>query len=275
MTKPLLIAQITDLHIKKPGELAYGKVDTALALKHLVRTLEAFRPRPDIVIATGDLVDGGSIEEYAYLKTLLADLSLPLLVCPGNHDDRANLRAAFGSQTFSTPEACNTRHDLGPLTLLITDSSTPGQPYGTLDAETLSWLEQELADAAARPTLIFLHHPPFTTGVGHMDRQNLTNHEALETLVRRHSNVRLVAAGHVHRAVVSAFAGTIATIAPAPSHAVALDLDGSIAPSFCVEPPAFHLHVWLPSTGQLVTHVVQIGAFEGPHPFFDASGNLL
>lgn len=275
MSHPLLIAQITDLHIKPPGALAYGKVDTAQALVRLIETLEAFRPRPDLVIATGDLVDSGSPEEYAHLGALLSGLSLPLLVCPGNHDDRVHLRRAFAQQPFATDLACNTRHDLGPLTLLIVDSSTPGQPYGTLDGETLDWLQRELHAAAHRKVLIFLHHPPFLTGIAHMDRQNLRDHTQLETLVRRHGDVRLIAAGHVHRPVLTAFAGTIATIAPAPNHAVALDLDGSFAPSFRLEPPGFHLHVWWPETEALVTHVVPTGAFEGPHPFFGEDGRLL
>jgi hypothetical protein len=32
MPAPILIAQISDLHIKRPGALAYGQVDTAAAL---------------------------------------------------------------------------------------------------------------------------------------------------------------------------------------------------------------------------------------------------
>ncbi|MGL4976095.1 MAG: phosphodiesterase [Bosea sp. (in: a-proteobacteria)] len=275
MTKPLLIAQITDLHIKRPGELAYGKIDTASALKRMVETLEALRPRPDIVVVSGDLVDAGTPEEYAHLLELLAPLTLPLLVCPGNHDHRENLRAAFPDQRFSTSAACNTRHDVGPLTLLVTDSSTPRKSFGTLDEETIGWLQRELKDAAGRPTLIFMHHPPFATGIWHMDRQNLIGADALAELVRAHGNVRLVAAGHVHRATVTSFAGTVATIAPAPSHAVALDLEQALPPSFNSEPPAFHLHAWMADSASLVTHQVPVGQFSGPHPFFDAGGKLL
>ena len=48
-------------------------------------------------------------------------------------------------------------------------------------------------------------------------------------------------------------------------------------PSFRVEPPAFHLHVWFPDGegGHLVTHQVPVGEFDGPHPFFSADGKLL
>jgi hypothetical protein len=111
-----------------------------------------------------------------------------------------------------------------------------------------------------------------------MDRQNLRNADDLATIVRRHPRTRLIAAGHVHRAVVTMFAGVTATICPAPNHAVDLDLIEARVPSLRVEPPGFHLHVWLANdqqVGNLVTHFVPIGEFDGPHPFFDAEGRLL
>ena len=55
------------------------------------------------------------------------------------------------------------------------------------------------------------------------------------------------------------------------------DLGELRQPSFKVEPPAFHLHAWFPGEGfgQLVTHQVPIGSFDGPHPFFGPDGKLL
>jgi hypothetical protein len=38
------------------------------------------------------------------------------------------------------------------------------------------------------------------------------------------------------------------------------------AASFTMEPPAFHLHYWIPDTG-LVTHHAYIGTYPGPYPF--------
>ena len=35
-SRPVCIAQISDLHIKPPGVLAYGRVDTAKALERCV-----------------------------------------------------------------------------------------------------------------------------------------------------------------------------------------------------------------------------------------------
>jgi 3',5'-cyclic AMP phosphodiesterase CpdA len=110
-----------------------------------------------------------------------------------------------------------------------------------------------------------------------MDRQNLQNANELAAVIRRHERARLLACGHVHRATLTTFADRPCTICPAPNHAVDLDLAQLREPSFKVEPPAFHLHVWYPGEGfgDLVTHQVPIGEFDGPHPFFGADGKLL
>ena len=101
----MLIAQITDLHIRPAGRLAYGRVDTATHLESAVATLLALDPLPDVVLATGDLVDAGEPEEYARLRRLLAPIDRPLFVVPGNHDSRRPLFEAFGSAGYLPGEA--------------------------------------------------------------------------------------------------------------------------------------------------------------------------
>jgi Icc-related predicted phosphoesterase len=277
MSKPILIAQISDLHIKAPGELAYGKVDTAAALQRCVVALNALQPRPDLVVISGDLVDTPTPGEYNHLKRLLAPLEIPFTGIPGNHDSRVMMRAAFPEWAYARSDALNQVKSVDGLDIILMDSSVAGRPHGELEPATLQWLDATLASSAGRPALIFLHHPPFHTGIAHMDVQNLFNADALAAIVESHPRVQLVAAGHVHRATLTLFAGVPATICPAPNHAVALDLDERLAPSFIVEPPAFHLHVWFPGNGfgHVVTHSVPVGSFDGPHPFFGPDGKLL
>jgi 3',5'-cyclic AMP phosphodiesterase CpdA len=274
---PVRIAQISDLHIKSPETLAYGRVNTARALERCVAVLNEFKPQPDLVVISGDLADAPTAEEYEHLKRLLAQLELPFVAIPGNHDSRELMRAAF-PQDYAFPSGpLNQRVEIGGLDLLLLDSSVPGKPHGELDAPTLQWLEAMLGSSPDRPALLFLHHPPFKTGIWHMDRQNLLNAGELASIVRRHPRVQLIAAGHVHRATLAMFAGVLATICPAPNHAVDLDLGELREPSFKVEPPAFHLHAWFSDEGfgSVVTHQIPIGDFDGPHPFFGPDGKLL
>jgi len=278
-SKPTIIAQISDLHIKVPGALAYGKVDTAKALERCVAELNAFEPRPDLVVISGDLVDTPTPEEYEHLWRLLAPLKIPFIGVPGNHDSREMMRAAFPDRAYArSAGALDQARTIGPLDIILLDSHVPGQPHGVLEASTLQWLDATLSSSQTRPALVFLHHPPFRTGIEHMDIQDLFNADELAAIVSKHPRVQIVAAGHVHRATLTTFAGAAATICPAPNHAVDLDLGELRVPSFRVEPAAFHLHVWFPDGeegGHLVTHQVPIGAFDGPHPFFGADGKLL
>jgi Icc protein len=272
---PLLIAQISDLHIKRPGVKAYGLVDTAAALERCVAQLNAMRPAPAMVVCSGDLVDGGAEDEYRHLAELLKPLVVPFVAIPGNHDACEPMRRAFPTQPYAHASGpMDLMVQIGDVDLILLDSSVPEMPHGELDAVTLAWLDATLG-ASERPALVFLHHPPFVTGIAHMDVQNLRNAADLEAVLRRHHRVRLVAAGHVHRAVTTSFAGIAVTICPAPNHAVDLDLAALRAPSFRIEPPAFHLHAWLADKETLVTHLVPIGDFPGPYPFFDAAGKLL
>ena len=276
--KPVLVAQISDLHIKAPGSLAYGRVDTARALEPCVATLNALVPAPDFVVISGDLADTPAVEEYEHLGRLLQPLKLPYAAVPGNHDSREMMRAALPKAPYAFPSGpLDQRIEVGGLDLLLLDSSVHGKPHGELGVPTLQWLEATLASSTDRPALLFLHHPPFIAGIWHMDRQNLQNAEALAAIVRSHPRVQLIACGHIHRATLTLFAGRPCTICPAPNHVVDLDLAHLREPSFKVEPPALHLHAWFPGEGlgTLVTHQVPIGTFDGPHPFFGPDGRLL
>lgn len=274
----LLIAQISDTHIKPPGALAYGKVDTAAALSRCVRELNRFAPRPDLVVISGDLADTPNEAEYDHFKELIAPLEIPFIAVPGNHDSRDLMRAALPDTGYAGPPGpLNIARTAGAIGVIALDSSVPGAAYGLLGDDTLRWLDTTLAASRTRPALIFLHHPPFVAGIGHMDVQNLRNAPALAEIVRRHPRVRLIATGHIHRSAFTQFAGVPTTICPAPNHAVAFDLDARLPPSFMIEPPAFHLHAWFPGEdfGTLVTHTVPIGDFEGPYPFFGPDGKIL
>jgi Icc protein len=274
----MLLAQISDLHIKRPGGLAYRRVDTAAYLARCVAALNALVPRPDAVIITGDLVDQGDPQQYEHLKTLLAPLELPYFLLVGNHDDRAALRAAFPdrAELHSGGEFVQYAFDVGALRVIALDSLEPGQSAGTLCDARLAWLETQLDAASGKPTIVALHHPPFACGIGHMDELRLDPSASarLAALIARYPNVERVICGHVHRPMFVRFGGTIASAVPAPAHQVALDLRDDAPSAFMMEPPAYALHRYDPATG-LVTHHAYVDAADGPYPFYEPEGALI
>lgn len=283
-TPPVSIVQITDLHIKQPGALTYGKVDTADFLRRAVVSLNAIVPRPDAVVITGDLVDQGQEVQYRHLQNMLADLQIPYYLLVGNHDARNALRDVYRDSGYlrEGPQdgdgECFIQYgvDIGPLRFLALDSLSVGKAGGTLCAARLQWLEEALFEARDRPVVIGLHHPPFATGIGHMDGSVLDDlaTASLAAIVSRYSNVERVIAGHIHREIHTRFAGTIASTAGSTAHQVCLDLRPGAPDDFIMEPPSFVIHRWTTATG-LVSHLGYIGDYAGPFPFRDGGGVLL
>ncbi len=263
-----LIAQITDMHIRPSGKKAYGVVDTEAMLRAGIAAITAQPVKPDAVIASGDLTDCGLVEEYELLRDCLKPLSMPVYLIPGNHDRRETLRQVFGGDGY-LPASGDYLHytveDL-PLRLIGLDTVVPGKGHGEMDAPRLAWLKARLDEQPTRPTMIFMHHPPFPTGLQHMDSINCRNNQAMADLLRSYSNVERVACGHHHRSIQMRWAGTVGSVSPSVAHQVVLDLAPHDDATFTMEPPGYHLHLWQEGAG-LITHTAFIGRFAGPYPF--------
>ncbi|MEO1351406.1 MAG: phosphodiesterase [Cyanobacteria bacterium J06635_15] len=258
----MIIAQISDLHVKRLGEKAYGVVDTNGFVERAIAHLNQHPPRPDVVIATGDLVDDGSVEEYAQLKKLLSPLEMPVYLAMGNHDERSALRQSFPEHTYLAKDGfVHYVIDDYPVRLIVLDTVVPNEGYGLLDAPRLAWLDQHLAQDLTKPTIVFMHHPPFRTKIDFMDGLMCQGGDALAGVIAQYPNIERIACGHLHRVIQTRWAGTVAAIAPSVAHQVTLTLQKSEPIGFTYEPPGFYLHVWSDTTG-LVTHTVPIGDFE-------------
>ena len=87
------LLQITDIHLN--GDYN-GKFDVK---GHFEKILADNRNIDyDAVVLTGDLADDGSIDDYVMIFTRIMDtfgFSIPILVTPGNHDNRENLQRAY------------------------------------------------------------------------------------------------------------------------------------------------------------------------------------
>lgn len=265
----MIIAQITDFHIAGPGRFAYGRVDTRTTLEMCVAELLAAVPRPDVVVATGDLVDRGRPEEYTELREALAPLPAPVFVIPGNHDERGALRAAFASDGYLPADRPTLDYAVEdfPVRIVALDTSVPRAGHGELSDAQIGWLEARLAEEPSRPTVVIMHHPPFETGILHMDKIGLLKGaEALGAVISKHAQVERILCGHLHRSIQMRWRGTIASTAPSTAHQVTLDLSNPGDASFTLEPPGYQLHLWRDGMG-MVSHTAVVGTHAGPYPF--------
>ena len=230
-----------------------------------VATVLDLRPVPDAVLVSGDLTDHGTAQEYARVRGLLARLPVPVHVLPGNHDDRAALRAAFpvaagatGADGGADP-AARYRYAVrcGPLRLVACDSIRPGRDDGELGADGLAWLDAALAAEPSVPTVLALHHPPLVFGMPALDAIGLPGSErtALAALVGRHPQVRRVVGGHLHRTAFTVLGRCPLVVGPSIHTTIKLQLG---APGFepAPDPPAVLVHVV--TDGELVTHVLPV-----------------
>lgn len=256
----MVLAQISDLHIGARGRLAYGRYDAGASLARCVAHLSRMRPAPDAVLATGDLADRGSPEEYRYLRELLAPLSVLVYLIPGNHDERGALCEEFRDHAYLPRDGAPLYYAVDdlPLRLLALDTVVPGAEGGALDRAQLAWLDAELAAQAARPTLIFMHHPPFRTGIASMDGIAVSEASAARfgEIVERHRQIELITCGHVHRAIQARWRGTTVSVCPSTAFQGILNLGGDHYDIAGDEPPAYQLHYW--NGQELVTHTITL-----------------
>jgi 3',5'-cyclic AMP phosphodiesterase CpdA len=265
----MLICQMTDLHVRPRG-LACNRVsETNMLTERACRVVARLKPRPDVLLITGDLTECGMPAEYDNLSEILKrTLSLPIYVIPGNHDRRDNLRARLahlphvaGGQPFVQYAV-----DEHPVRLVMLDTVVPGSAHGALCDPQLEWLDRTLAEQPSKPTLVAMHHPPFATGMPHMDAIALLQPECFASVIARHLQVELVVCGHHHRPIVGRCAQAVASIAPSVAHQVELSFDPADSGAFNFEPPAVQLHAW-DATNGFVSHTVYTGTYAGPFPF--------
>ncbi|MGO9604892.1 MAG: phosphodiesterase [Candidatus Binataceae bacterium] len=252
----MIIAQITDLHVVARDRLCYRRVPTNEQLAQAIAHINDLDPAPDVVIASGDLTDHGRPEEYEVLSEILSKLKAPIFVIPGNHDRRDALSQAFADQCYMPqPDTAFINYAVEdfPLRLIGLDTTVPDHHHGLMCEDRLRWLDDTLRARPDSPTFIFMHHPPFRTGIQWMDAAGLHGGRKMEEIVARHPQVVRVACGHIHRPIHLAWAGTIASTSPSTCHQVSLTLTGRGGFDFVMEPRAIQLHAWDPCYG-LVSH---------------------
>lgn len=267
MSDPCCLVQLSDPHIAPVGCTVLGGVDTAAALCQAVAAVQRLPLAPCAVLLSGDLTNDARRDSAEHLRTLLAALAVPVLLMPGNHDDRDVLREVFPAAGLPARGPLDQVVTLPGARLVLLDSLVPGEDAGALHPAQLQWLDDTLRAAPAVPTLVAVHHPPFRTGLAGMDTLRLRDGaDGLRDVLAAHPQVQRLLCGHVHRAVQCRFGGTLAMTAPSTAHQIDFDLRPGEPPRWRAEPPGMLVHAW-DEQAQVVSHVVSTANTAGPFSF--------
>lgn len=264
--------QITDTHIVEKGQLVCGVSDTNAALRKAVASINAGLPRlgeVDCAIVTGDLTDHGTPEEYAHFSQIMAELNLPWIAIPGNHDNREVMRDAFATQDWMPASGpIHWLRDFGPFAVVGLDTLLAGAHHGDLTAEGFRFLDQVLADLKGKPLIIATHHPWLHCGIPEMDADNLRNGAALLKRLEQYPGAVRMMSGHVHRAITGQVGSILCQIAPSTGHSVHRDTQKNAPHALALEAGAVTLYMWQEGTQSgLISDILSLKGFADPVPF--------
>lgn len=176
----------------------------------------------DLILHLGDVTCGGgtytlSEDEFHEAQRAvhegLTRGSTPTYALPGNHDcppggglwtdfeRRWSLGSGLG-RTIDTPFARLILLNAEGHSSKQVEASRPGDPvYGWVNETEMKRLDDALASAGDLPVIVFLHQllQPWSGDHPTADYYLVANAQAVQEVMARHGNVRMVFQGHAHR----------------------------------------------------------------------------
>lgn len=262
---PVLIVQLSDMHVSKPGKRFGGHVDSREAFARAVARVRSLDPQPDVVLLSGDLAETGAPEEYDFIAEQLRQLSCPVVAIPGNHDDREQMMQKLPQSVTRHGGHLSFVDKRFPVCLIGLDTIVPGSVHGELCAQRLAWLRGALSDNSGKPVLLAMHHPPFLTGLRAMDNYGIKRGlEEFTAIVAEHTKrILAIVCGHAHRMIAANISGVPVLLAPSSCFPFELDLGDRPSLNFVAEPAQFMVHTWSREAG-FVSHAAFVDEFPGP-----------
>lgn len=190
----VLLVQLSDSHLFADAGTTLMGMNTRESLQRVIELVLCEQPKVDLLVASGDLSQDGSVESYRQFRQLSAQIPATGRWLPGNHDERAQMLEAAGDGGFLESVV-----DIGHWRVTLLDSAVPGATPGFLQDDQLQLLARSLAEAPERHHLVCLHHHPVAVGSAWLESIGLRNPEALFAVVDSYPQVRAVLWGHIHQ----------------------------------------------------------------------------
>ena len=190
----VLMVQLSDSHLFASADGTLLGMKTRDSLQKVIEQVLAEQSQVDLVVASGDVSQDGSVESYEAFRQLSGQIEAEKRWFPGNHDESLEMQQAAQDSDLLDPII-----DVGNWRVTLLDSSVPGSVPGLLRDGQLQLLAQSLRAAPERHHLICLHHNPVPIGCAWMDPIGLRNPDALFAVLEGFPQVRAVLWGHVHQ----------------------------------------------------------------------------
>lgn len=187
---------MSDCHLFASTEGKLLGLNTQFSLDRVLELIRLEQPRMDLILATGDLSQDASLAAYTRLDRQLDEFGVPTYWIEGNHDKPAPmLEALQGHKAKMGP--CTI--ELGAWTIIMLDSTIPGEVPGDLYDDDIVFLENSLKNAAGQHIMVCLHHHPIPMGCKWLDTQVVASADRFFEVIDRYPTVRAVVWGHVHQ----------------------------------------------------------------------------
>ncbi len=237
----MIIAQISDTHIDPDHDNGPARLRD---LEACVDDLNSLDPAPDIVIHTGDMAHNGDDEKYCLAFDILEKLNVPLLVCPGNRDERSLLRDKFCMGHYLSPGSPYLQYavDDFPVRMVALDTLNDQNNQGAYCQDRADSLRAYLSSDTTKATVVFMHHPPFevTESKFPLQYDPWEGAERLASALKDQNHVVRGFCGHAHRDTTGSVEGIPFSCVPS----VARDLRlGEFQPEL-ENVPLYHIHTF-------------------------------
>ncbi len=230
---PLHFIQITDIHVQDSSSASH--------FEQCLAKLDSQDPKAEFIIATGDLVETGSVvTEFAAYSKAIKKNNLPIYSVIGNHDLDTGLNRLDHFHEFLGPDYYS--FDLANWHFIILNSIVESNKQKL-------WFEKDLQlCAVGKSVLIFQHYPP---------TQN-------QVEILCHKNVKAFFTGHWHSNKIFRHEGLYSyntppfrfggiDNSPAGYRMITLEAD-SIYTQFRYLTPQKHFEIASPAPGSIYSH---------------------
>lgn len=195
-TDTITLLHLTDSHLFADKQAQLLTVPTWYHYQAVVNDMLPFAAQADLLVATGDLSQDGSLASYQWFAEQIQHLHLPCAWLAGNHDDPSQMHLALPAAGLPYY-----RHWLlgEHWQLCLLDSRVAGCAHGLLAAEQYQWLVACLQQYPQRFMIVALHHHPLTIGSAWLDQHNLHNAAEFAEQIGQYPQVKVILCGHIHQ----------------------------------------------------------------------------